>query len=187
MKTPSAKPAPSTPKVRTSLHTWGTAATSDHQRRPSPHQRGPGLGGPLHLHPKDSPRIARDSWVQTARAEGKEAVRRASGAGPPVDELPAGAVTCFKGKGTEMGVRAPCCHPMIRGRSSRPSWGVRQDVGHCLRRAGGTLSSWPSPGGGFGPGWAAEGKGAAGSYLPGSGAGTCVCPALLASFGTLSP
>lgn len=29
-------------------------------------------------------------------------------------------------------------------------------------------------------------EGAVGSYLPGSGAGTCVCPAWLASFGTLS-
>ena len=57
-----------------------------------------------------------------------------------------------------VGVRAWCSHPVITGR----------------------IQSW----------WAVEvgmGGRSVHRYLPGSGAGTGVCPVQLASFGTLSP
>ena len=51
------------------------------------------------------------------------------------------------------------------------------------------MSSWPSPAGeqeGLVPAGLLRCEGAVGGYVPGSGAGTCACPAWLAGFGTPS-
>lgn len=81
--------------------------------------------------------------------------------GPHVAVLRAGTMMPSKGKAAEA-----------------PEAGAKE---HAVPLA---LSGWKA--GGFAPGGLRGFKGASGSYVPDSGADTCVCPAWLSSLGTLS-